>query len=328
MLIKIKIIYKFVAFIENFMGKFQHKLVLGLFFTLFCFSPLVSQAQVLKLAGEHFGQLNIGPGFFSSDLGRDGVFQFYNPRIAVGFNYSYRFHERWAVQLSATYGFYGEKDGNWRPRRGWEVSTHLVDAALSAKFYILKRGTKGDNQGRPDLYVAAGFGGLASIQPTLTQSNEEGTTKMPESGVTKQEFIDEWNTNHNGKNQRVVSKKEDPKAPIVLDQSNKEYLDSHKEFWFKQSGDKKYLLVPSFPISIGALWSIKDRLLLGFDYTFRVAISDYLDGLNPVGSWYPDMYSSVNFSVGFVLNKECYICNSSLSERRFKKYKASSGYWF
>lgn len=308
------------------MGKFQYKLVLGLFVGLFCFLPLVSNAQVLKLKGEHFGQLNIGPGFFSSDLGRDGVFQFYNPRIAIGFNYSYRFHERWGVQLSATYGFYGESDANWRPYRGWGVSTHLVDAAVSAKFYILKRGTKGDNPGRPDLYLSAGVGGLASILPTLTQSNEAGKSVMPDPGFTKQEFIDEWNANH--KDQRSVSKKEDPKAPIVLDQSNKEYLNNHKEFLFKQSGDKKYLLTPSFPISFGALWSIKDRLLLGFDYTFRVAISDYLDGLNPVGSWFPDMYSSVNFSIGFVLNEECYVCNSSLSERRFKKYKASSGYWF
>ena len=307
------------------MGKFQYKLAFGLFLAFFCFSSL-SHAQVQKLKGEHFGQLNIGPGFFSSDLGRDGVFQFYNPRIAVGFNYSYRFHERWGVQLSATYGFYGEKDGNWRPHRGWEVSTHLVDAAVSAKFYILKRGTKGNNSGMPDLYLSAGIGGLASILPTLTQSNEEGKTSMPKPGITKQEFVDTWNTNHGG--ERVVSKKEDPNAPIILDQSNKDYLSAHKEFWFKQSGDKKYLLVPSFPISFGALWSVKNRLLLGFDYTIRIAISDYLDGLNPVGSWYPDMYSSVNFSVGLVVNKNCYVCNSSLGVRRFKKYRASSGYWF
>lgn len=275
------------------------------FLVVFLFLPTsVSQAQMLLLAKEHTGRLVVGPGFFSSDAGRDGVFQFYNPRISVGFDYSYRIHDRWGVKLGVSYGVYGEKDGNWRPHRGWEVSTQLVDLTASAQFYILKRNVSGSC---PDFYIAAGIGGLASINPKVTQPNyTAGMTLLPEVGITKQEAIDKWNETHSEK--RELSSKENPNDVIRY--------------------DKNVLIAPTIPLSIGATWGIGKRFLLGVDYTIRISTNDYLDNLNPVGSWYPDMYSSLSFSVGYILKTDCYTCYSALSKPKFRKTKASSGYWF
>ena len=272
---------------------------------VFIFLPTsVSKAQMLLLAKEHTGQIVVGPGFFSSDAGRDGVFQFYNPRISVGFNYSYRMHDRWGIKLGASYGVYGEKDGNWRPHRGWEVSTQLVDLTAAVQFYILKRNVSGT---RPDFYVALGVGGLASINPKVTQPNYElGMTLLPDVNITKQEAIDKWNETHTDK--RKLSSRENPNDIIRY--------------------DKDVLIAPTFPLSIGATGGIGKRFLLGVDYTIRISTNDYLDNLNPIGSWYPDMYSSLSFSVGYILKTDCYTCYSALSKAKFRKTKASSGYWF
>ena len=271
----------------------------------FIFLPTsVSKAQLLLLAKEHTGQISIGPGFFSSDAGKDGVFQFYNPRIAVGFSYAYRMHDRWAVKAAINYGLAGEKDGNWRPHRGWEVSTHLVDFSGAIQFFILKRNVSGSC---PDFYIAAGVGGIMSVNPKVSQPNYElGMTILPEVGITKQEAIDKWNAVH--EEQRTLSSKENPNDVIQT--------------------DKKVLVAPMIPLSIGATWGIGKRFLLGVDYTIRISTNDYLDNLNPIGSWYPDMYSSLSFTVGYILKTDCYTCYSALSKPKFRKTKASSGYWF
>ncbi len=287
---------------------YRYLILLGMFL-LFPMSEV--SAQLLLLAKEHTAQLTIGPGFFSSDAGKDGVFQFYNPRISVGFNYSYRMHDRWGVRVGASYGLYGEKDGNWRPHRGWEVSTQLVDLSAGIQFYILKRNLSG---ACPDLYIAAGVGGLASINPQFDYKSDNPTRfydldELKEQGVvTKQQYVDAWNLAHPSSTPRKVDKKENPDDPIRM--------------------NEKYLITPTFPISIGASWSIGKRFMLGLDYTIRISTSDYLDNLNPVGSWYPDMYSSLSFSVAYILKTDCYTCYSALATPKFKKTKASSGYWF
>ncbi len=281
-------------------------------FVLFLFLPVLElNAQMLLLAKEHVAQLTIGPGFFSSDAGKDGVFQFYNPRISVGFNYSYRMHDRWAVRVGASYGLYGEKDGDWRPHRGWEVSTQLLDLSAGIQFFILKRNLSG---ACPDLYIAAGVGGLASINPQFKYNSGDKTRfydldKLKGQGVvTKQQYIDAWNLVHPSSTPRTVDKRENPDDPIRK--------------------DEKYVITPTFPISLGATWSIGRRFMLGIDYTIRVSTSDYLDNLNPVGSWYPDMYSSLSFSVAYILKTDCYTCYSALGSPKFKRTRASAGYWF
>ncbi len=267
---------------------------------VFLLFPISSINAQMFLKNEHLAQFVIGPGFFSSDAGKDGVFQFYNPRISVGFNYSYRLHNRWGIKAGISYGFYGEKDGDWRPDRGWEVSTSLVDLSIAAQFYILKR----NDAAIPDLYLSAGVGGLASINPKVnTQSRS-----LPEINITKQEYLDRWNAEHPSATPRTLSKRE----------KGNDYMRT----------DKNVLITPTFPISLGAMWVITKQFMLGVDYTFRVSTADYLDNLNPVGSTYPDMYSSVNFSVGYVFRTDCYTCHSGLSRPKFRRAKASSGYWF
>ena len=262
--------------------------------------------------GEQTIQLAIGPGFFSSDAGKESAFQFYNPRINVGINYLYRFKPRWGMKIGASYGWYQEEDKIWRPNRLWNAESHILDAYVLAKFYILYRSQYGRTKPSacPDLYIGLGVGVVGS-KPTIKTDADARPLPIrrlaPEADISESDLIE---------------------AVEMAEQ--KEIVQAVKPGSTIKFG---WHWAPEFPLCIGARWAVGDEgnnrfLHLGFDYMMRISTNDLLDGMNPFGSKYPDMFSSLSFSVAYVFIHDCYHCHATLSKPRFRTTKASSGYWF